>query len=106
MLQKTIDMTLMNIKSNIKDQDLIYKINLIISDTLGRDLERMYDVFFDYSLAKNTKAFYNSNDIPNLEKENIPTQISNIKFDCNLEGIEKVDKTKVKSKLLNALFEK
>lgn len=103
---KSINDLFMRIKSNTKDQDLIYKINLIISNTLGRDLERMYDVFFDYSLAISTKEFYNSNDIPNIEKENIPTQISNIKFDCNLDGIEKVDETKVNSKLLNALLKK
>ena len=101
---KCINDLFKSIRLKTKNTDLIHKINLIISDTLGRDIERIYDVFFDYSLAKTTKVFYNSKDIPNIPRDNIPPQILNIKFDCNLEGIEKIDKAKIKSKLLKSLL--
>lgn len=101
---KCINDLFKSIRLKTKNTDLIHKINLIISDTLGRDIERIYDVFYDYALAKTTKSFYNSNDIPNISKDNIPTPISKIKFECNLEGIEKIDMSKVKSKLLKAFL--
>ena len=99
---KTINNLIKTIKTKTKNQNLIYKLNLIISETLGRDIERIYDTAYDYSFAASTKAFYNINDIPNISKENIPNEITNIKFDCDLEGVDQVDITGTNSKLLKA----
>lgn len=97
---KTINDLLNTIKTKTKNQNLIYKLNLVISETLGRDIERIYETAYDYSFAASTKAFYNISDIPHISKENIPNEITNIKFDCNLEGVNQIDIAGTNSKLL------
>lgn len=101
-LGKSINNLFESIKTKTNDDELIDKVNRVIAETLGKDIERIYDSFYDYSFAKNTKAFYSIDDIPKIKSKNIPKTIFNIKFDCDLEGLSSLNTKEVNSKLLKA----
>ena len=75
------------IVSKVKDIDLNLRLNEIIYKTIGSDYEKLGDVFFDYQLAKDSLCFYNSEVIPKILNQNIPSEISNVSFDCDLTNV-------------------
>ena len=88
---------------NLTDKDLIIKIDEILSKTLGNDIIKAADYYFDYYSAIDYLKFYDSKDIPTLGKSEIPIQISNIKFDCDFSDFAQINLNNFDSKLLNAL---
>lgn len=92
------------IHKKIKNKDLSLQVNQIIADTIGKDLESAFDIFYDYQLAIDSKAFYESSSIPKIDINNIPMQVSNIRFDCDLSDITPLKRVKSKSLLHNSLF--
>lgn len=81
-----------SICKRLKDNQIHFRLNEIISQTLGNDLERAFDVFFDYQLARDTITFYNFVNIPVICNDYIPNEISNIHFDCDLSNAAKTEK--------------
>lgn len=92
------------IEENIKDKNLGFRLNELVALTLGKDFEKSYDVFFDYKFALDSIHFYNSCDIPTISNNLIPSNIMNIRFDCDLSNVKTTNKKGAKSKLFNALF--
>lgn len=92
------------IAEKIVDKDLKFKLLEMIVLTLGNDFEKSRDVFFDYNLAVNSIKFYNSVDIPKILGYNIPTNISNVRFDCDLTDVNIINKDTTTSKLHTSLF--
>jgi len=45
-------------------------------------------LFFYYAQAKDSFAFYKSEDIPKISSHHIPVQIQRVHFDCDLTGIK------------------
>lgn len=92
------------IENKIKDKNSAFRINEIVANTLGKEFEKAFDVFFDYKFAIDSLQYYNSMDIPTINEINIPSNIMNVRFDCDLTDIKKVTNNKTKSKLHNSMF--
>lgn len=92
------------IEQKLKDDSLIIRVNEIIVQTLGQDFEKTFEKFFDYQLAIDELAFYESDVVPKIALTNIPLELSNIRFDCDLTDVKQIKKIKTKSSLHKALF--
>ena len=92
------------IESKLNDQILIFRINEMLAITLGEDFEKAFDIFFDYKFSVDSIQHYESVDIPTINIGIIPSNILNVRFDCDLTDVKTANKTKVKSKLHNSLF--
>ena len=92
------------IETKIRDKELCFRINEIIAQTLGKDFEKSFDVFYDYQLAVDSIKYYYSEIVPTINSISIPTQITNVKFDCDLTDILDVKSCKNKSLLHSSLF--
>lgn len=75
--------------SNIDTQVLF---DSIIFNTLGNEVDKCIDYIFDYQLAIDELKFYDSEIVPKINKEAIPSEISNVKFQCNLTNIKNVNR--------------
>lgn len=93
-----------SIENKIKDKNLAFRVNEMVAVTLGNDFEKSFDIFFDYQFAVDTIQYYNSFDIPTINRTDIPSNITNIRFDCDLTDVKTAHKTRIKSKLHNSLF--
>lgn len=91
-----------DIYKKLTDKELIYKVNQIISLSLGESFERAFEVRFDYKLAEDSLLYYRGSEIPGINSNCIPTQVSNVHFDCDLSHIKPVS-TLGTSKLHNYL---
>lgn len=92
------------IEKKLADKNALFRIHEILAQTLGKDLEKAFDLFFDYQLAVDSLQFYNSATIPTIDINNIPKAVSSVHFDCDLTDIKPVKKHKNQSLLHNALF--
>ena len=92
------------IESKINDQNLIYRINEMVASTLGKDFEKAFDIYFDYKFSVDSIQHYESVDIPTINISNIPSNIMNVRFDCDLTDVRTANKTRIKSKLHNSMF--
>ena len=92
------------IAKKVNDPYLLLKMNKVVAEIMGSNIERINDTFFDYNLALNEFRFYDIHSIPSLNLFEIPTEITNIKFDCDLTNVEAIGKIQTDSKLINALF--
>ncbi|MEI6821436.1 MAG: PD-(D/E)XK motif protein, partial [Bacteroidota bacterium] len=88
---------------NLVDKNLIVKIDEMFSITLGKDIDKAIDYYFDYHSATDYLNYFDYNDIPKLNISEIPTQISNVKFDCDLTDIEPINKPLINSTLFESL---
>lgn len=87
------------IEVKVKDKNLIYRINEMVTSTLGKDFEKSFDIFFDYKFAIESIQHYEIFDIPTIDINNIPKNIINVKFDCDLTDVKSINQTAVNSKL-------
>lgn len=92
------------ILEKVIDKNLGFKLYEMIALTLGKDFEKSHDVFFDYNLAVNSIRHYNSNDIPKIEEKYIPTNINNVRFDCDLTDVPTINISTIRSILHNSLL--
>lgn len=94
-----------SIDDRIKNKEVIKKINEVIIDTLGSDFEKSFEHFFDYQLAKDTLAFFESETVPKINATSICKEVSNVHFDSDLSNAEQLNKIKSNSLLHKALME-
>ena len=74
--------------------------------TLGNELETSFSFCYDYQLAVDELKFYNAELIPKINAENIPPEISDVHFSCNLSNVPFIKKDELqqtKSNLLRSL---
>ncbi len=78
------------------------KLILQVYSVLGTDIGKVSKVKFDYNFAQETLKFFNSNDIPKIDIQYIPKEVTNVKFISDLVNsmnlnvtIDKLLKTKV-----------
>ena len=88
----------------IIDKNLFFRLNEITVKTLGKDFEKTFEIFFDYALAVDSLAFYESDSIPKIDVSSVPPQISNVRFDSDLSEIKPLKKLETKSLLHRALL--
>lgn len=91
------------IEKKLKDKNILLSINEKVTECLGKDFEKSFYMCYDYQLAVDSLAFYDIKDIPKIESFNIPSELSNVRFDCDLTRIRKVSKRKFRSKLFKSL---
>lgn len=92
------------IERKLKDKNLLFRINEILAQTLGKDFEKTFEIFFDYQLAVDTLQFYDNQNIPKIDINSIPKAITNVRFDCDLTNVKAIKKIKIKSLLHIALL--
>lgn len=86
-----------SICKRVQNIELQFRLNEIVSQTLGNDLDKAFDSYFDYQQACDTLAFFDFKDIPSIKDDNIPFEISNVHFDCDLSNISKIKDTVFKT---------
>lgn len=84
--------------SNIETQSLM---DSIVFKVLGNEISKSLDFYFDYQLAVDELKFFDFDSIPKIES--IPTEISNVKFSCDLSNIKSLSKNELK-KIDSVLF--
>jgi hypothetical protein len=93
-----------SIKGKITDHSLMLKIHNTVANTMRDDFDHIFDIYFDYSLALNSILYFDVRSIPKIHSEDVPNQITNVKYDCNLSKLDAIDQNKITSQLLKALF--
>lgn len=72
------------------DIEIIDKLTSIVFRTLGNSVEHSFAVKFDYEIAKQSLKFYDTLNIKKIEKINIPTGVSEVKFSSDLSNVEPI----------------
>ena len=82
-----------SIFSRITSIDTQVLFDSIVFETLGNEIDKSIDFIFDYQLAVDELRFYNSVDVPKINKDSIPNEVTNVKFQCNLTNVKDIKKT-------------
>lgn len=82
-----------NIVTKINSTNSHLRLNEIIYKTIGQEYEKLGDIFFDYQLASDSLSFYDVTSIPRININEIPAEITNVTFDCDLSNIPNVLET-------------
>jgi hypothetical protein len=101
---KTIFDLVQLIDDKVKNKEIVFRINEVLLDTLGRDFEKSFEHCFDYQLAVDSLAFFESELVPKIDALSIKQEISNIHFDCDLSKIEELKKISTNSLLHKSLI--
>jgi hypothetical protein len=94
-----------SIVRKLKDKQLSFRINEIIAQTLGKDFEKAFDIFYDYQLAIDSIAYFDSCDVPSINTNNIPKEVKNVRFESDLTDLPCLKKNQAKSVLHKSLFQ-
>lgn len=79
-----------SICKKVTNLQLQFRLNELLSQTLGSDFDKVFDVYFDYQQAIDTLSFFDFKDIPTISGDNIPNEISNVRFDCDLSRVRTI----------------
>lgn len=92
-----------SIKQKVTDLNIILKLEQVVYQTLGPNIEDAKNIKYDYTMANDTYAVYDYKDIPSINKEIIPTEVVSVNFKTRLKTTTSVNKNSIKSKLINSL---
>jgi hypothetical protein len=85
------------VRSRIGDEPaLLLHVDRIVGLTLGESLHRALDERFDYELAKESLAFFESAAIPSVNPE-LPPGVSEVRFKSDLSGVSAIDPAQYKT---------
>lgn len=93
--------------NRLSDINTKIKLYTIIAQTLGKDIDKIRNEYFDYIAASDSLSYYDYKIIPKILKTNIPDNISNVKFSCNITNLEDIKSSNFDfsdSELFNSLF--
>ena len=88
------------INSELIENKLIIKLDILIKKILGTDYANLIRVKFDEKYAKNNIKFFDSRDIPKITSQ--PDQVSQIEFVSDLSQCKSIE-TNNKSKLISMI---
>jgi hypothetical protein len=80
-----------SISSRLKLDETRYKLNEGVSKTLGSDLEKALEVYFDYGVATDSLRFYDFSKIPSITSEVVPVEVQNVRFDSDLTNVTHIE---------------
>lgn len=63
-----------------------------IINTLGNEYDKALNIYFDYSQAKDSLAYFEYTDVPRPLKKDIPPMVSGVSFYSNLSGLDDIKK--------------
>lgn len=83
----------------------------VIAETIGTDIQKLENVFFDYVEASDTLRFYDANEVPGISKDGIMQGVSSVGFNSDLTGVIDVQSpdstfSVTDSPLFNSIFRK
>lgn len=73
--------------SRVNSVDARMHMMRVIAETIGTDMHRLNEVFFDYVEACDTLRYYDSKDVPGVDKDGVHPGVTGIGFNSNLSGI-------------------
>ena len=76
-----------SICKRVQNLQLQFRLNEIVAQTLGSDFDKVFDAYFDYQQALDTLVFFDFKDIPTINNDNIPEEVSNVRLDCDLSRV-------------------
>lgn len=59
----------------------------VIAETIGTDMHRLNEVFFDYIEACDTLRYYDAQDVPGVDKEGVHPGVTSVGFNSDLSGV-------------------
>ena len=80
------------IRERVSAVDSQIRLFTIIAETVGTDLAKLENVFYDYTSAVDFLEFYDYHDIPSIPKDIVPSLVTEVKFASNLNGLTDVRK--------------
>lgn len=89
-----------SIEKKLTSLETKIKLDEIVSSTLGVDFEKAGDFYYDYQSAADSYNLYYYKDIPSIPTKEIPLEISNIHFECDLTKINSL--SAISSKFSNS----
>ncbi len=93
--------------SKVTAVNIRLKLYSTMAETIGCELSKLEDAFFDYAEASDTLAFFNAEKVPHIQKSDIPDFVTEVKFASNLshmENIQHSDFDRSNSPLYKSLF--
>lgn len=79
------------ISSRVKEHpELISKLNLVVSRSLGESLQEGLSMKYDYEIASNSLKLYRHQDIKRIEKIAIPQEVFNVKYKSDLSMVPSI----------------
>jgi hypothetical protein len=87
-IQNLIDLISSRIQDNL---ELIDKLYSIVFKTLGSSLEFSISYKYDPKIAKESLCFYRHQDIIKIELENIPAEVSEVRYRTDLSKVDSVN---------------
>ena len=75
------------ISNKINSIDAQMHMMKVIAETIGKDIHRLNEIFFDYVEACDTLRFYDSKDIPGVDKTAVNPGVSSVGFDSDLSSV-------------------
>lgn len=74
----------------LTNNELRLRLYSIIMETIGRDYKNINNMYFDYTEASDSIAFFSCQDIPKIDKGTIQPLISDVQFTSNLTHLEDI----------------
>lgn len=62
----------------------------VIAETIGTDLDKLENIFFDYTSAVDYLAYYDATEVPHIEKADVPEFVTDVKFASDLSHLTDV----------------
>lgn len=59
----------------------------VMAETIGRDISKLDTVFFDYTDAVDSLQYFRAQDIPHVDKKNVPAGVTEVKFSSDLTDV-------------------
>ena len=62
----------------------------VIAETIGTDMHRLNEVFFDYVEACDSLRYYNAKDVPGVDKNGVHPGVTGVGFNSDLSGVSDI----------------
>lgn len=62
----------------------------VIAETIGTDLAKLENVYFDYTSAVDYLGYYDATEVPHIDKTDVPEFVTDVKFASNLTHLTDV----------------
>lgn len=62
----------------------------VIAETIGTDLAKLENVYFDYTSAVDHLRYYDATEVPHIDKGNVPEFVTDVKFSSDLTHLTDV----------------
>lgn len=75
------------IRNKVSAVDCQLRLFIIIAETIGKDIDKLESIYYDYTTAVDFLEFYDYHDIPSIPKDKVPPLVSEVHFLSNLNGL-------------------